>query len=109
MIDEVNEQYGESSYGKVRYSVEELYWIGYLYRYWAYTQEIGSKALYRMVKPATLRELYLPYHSLDPKQAIERITEANKLPSEDEMLQRGVEILKKSEQERQKKILRVYL
>lgn len=95
VIDEVNEQYGESSYGKVRYGVDELYWIGYLYRYWAYTQEIGSKALYRMVKPATLRDLYLPYHSLDPKQAIERITEANELPSEDEMLQRGVEILKK--------------
>ena len=37
LFDEINSQYGESSYGKIKYSKEELYWIGYIYRYWCYT------------------------------------------------------------------------
>lgn len=74
-ISEIEEQYGESSYGSERYSQEELYWIGYIYRYWAYTDDKSSKQLYKKVKPDTLRKLYFPYHSLDPQQAIERIAE----------------------------------
>lgn len=38
-IAEVNRQFGESTYGRIRYGREELYWIGYLYRYWSYTRE----------------------------------------------------------------------
>lgn len=53
-----------------RYSANELYWIGYLYRYWAYTRECGSKSVYKIIKPGDLKKLYFPYHSLDPAQAI---------------------------------------
>ena len=40
-----------------------------------------------------LRDLYYPYHSLDPSQAIERILEA-KGKLENDLTQRGVEILR---------------
>ena len=92
-IEEINEEFGESAYGKEKYSEEELYWIGYLYRYWAYTYQKTSKQLYRMTKPKELRELYYPYHSLDPAQAIERILEAKGLDEQD-LTARGVKILR---------------
>lgn len=96
-LSEIEEQYGKSDYGKLKYGSEEMYWMGYIYRCWAYTHEVGSRELYRTVKPAELRKLYLPYHSLDPEQAIERISEEKGLGSlsEDEMLKRGVEIIKR--------------
>ena len=74
-IDEVEAQYGASSYGVEKYSVEEMHWIGYIYRYWAYVSDKSSKQIYKMLKPGQLRKLFFPYHSLDPAQAIERITE----------------------------------
>lgn len=53
-----------------------MYWIGYLYRYFSYTHELSSIRVYKIVKPKELRGLFLPYHTLSPEQAIERILEA---------------------------------
>lgn len=39
ILNEVDAEHGPTSYGKERYGQEELYWLGYLYRYWAYTYE----------------------------------------------------------------------
>jgi hypothetical protein len=74
-INEVEEQYGTSAYGVEKFSVEEMHWIGYIYRYWAYVAGKSSKQLYKIAKPGKMRKLYFPYHSLDPLQAIERIVE----------------------------------
>lgn len=93
IIQEIETEFGESSYGKEKYSESELYWIGYIYRYWAYTHEKTSKQIYKMIKPKELRNLYYPYHSLDPAQAIERILEA-KGESEDNFTARGVKIMR---------------
>lgn len=93
-IDEVQNQFGESDYGSIKYSKNELYWMGYLYRYWAYTRECSSKSIFKIIKPGNLKELYFPYHSLDPSQAIERIMESKGI-SEEDMIRKGVEILRK--------------
>ena len=90
---EIETQYGKSNYGKEKISAEELYWIGYIYRYWCYTYQITSKQAFKIVKMKELRDLYYPYHSLDPSQAIERILEA-KGKLENDLTQRGVEILR---------------
>ena len=76
VLQHIDEEYGESDYGSVRYTSNELHWIGYIYRYFAYTYEKSSKQVYRIIKPKELRELYLPYHTMDPAQAIDRILEA---------------------------------
>lgn len=95
IINEIEGQFGESDYGKMKYSENELYWMGYLYRYWAYTKECSSKSIYKIVKPAELKQLYFPYHSLDPAQTIERILEAKGIAFEKDMIKRGVEILRR--------------
>ncbi len=72
----IEKEYGVSKYGSVKYSHNEMYWIGYLYRYFSYTYELSSVQVYKIIKPKELRGLFLAYHTLDVAQAIERILEA---------------------------------
>ena len=92
----VDEEYGVSDYGSVKYTHNEMYWIGYIYRYFAVTYELTSPQVYKIVKPKELRGLFLPYHTMDPAQAIERILEAKEmLVDEDMELKRQYEIFKR--------------
>ena len=93
----IEDEYGESSYGKNKYSEQVLYWIGYLYRYFSYTYELTSKQVYRHVKPKELNGLYLAYHTLDCAQAIERILEAKNISFDiDEQNKRLLQIIKET-------------
>ena len=92
----IEEEYGASKYGSVKNNLNELYWIGYLYRYFSYAYNMSSIQVYKIVKPKELRGLYLPYHTLDPSQAIERILEAKGYPiNEEEELKRQYEIFRR--------------
>ena len=92
----IEEEYGKSNYGSVKYTLNELYWIGYIYRYFAYTYEKTSLQVYKIIKPKELRGLFLPYHTMDPAQAIDRILESKGLANDtaDEE-QRQFEIFKR--------------
>lgn len=96
-ISEIEDQYGESTYGVEKFSIEEMHWIGYIYRYWAYVTEKSSKQIYKIIKPDKMRKLYFPYHSLDPLQAIERIMEeiGQEEQKENDDIAKGVIALRK--------------
>lgn len=96
-LREIEEEYGESRYGEEKFSPEELYWIGYIYRAWAYSKGKSSKQIYKIAKPDYLRKLFFPYHSLDPLQAIDRILEDVDPEAEKDNgdISRGVMILRK--------------
>ena len=54
-----------------------------------------SSQVYKIVKPKELRGLFLPYHTLDPAQAIERIMEVKgRVQNEDYELERQYKIFK---------------
>lgn len=96
ILDLINEEYGVSDYGSVKYNPNEIYWIGYLYRYFSFTYELSSVQVYKIVKPKELRGLFLPYHTMDPAQAIERILEGKgMLIDEKTELERQYEIFKR--------------
>ena len=103
LVAELDAQYGPSEYGRKRYDSETLYWMGYLYRYWNVVFGISSKRIYKIVSARELSELYYPYHSLDPAQAIERICEVEGVnlgevfPS-DGYIEEGVAILRRMHQ-----------
>lgn len=78
LVEDVDREFGKP-YGTKRYSADELYWMGYLYRYWQCATGKTSKAIYHIMGARELRNLYLPYHTLDPMQAIERIMESKGL------------------------------
>ena len=94
VISEIEEEFGKTNYGKVKFSENEMYWMGYLYLYWCYTYGRTSKQVYRIIKPTELRTLFFPYHSLDCSAAIERILEA-KGKNEEDSIEKGVAILRR--------------
>ena len=95
VVNEVVSLY-DHPYGSAHYSTEELYWIGYIYRYWSYIYGTSSKAVYRICGAREMRSLYFPYHSLDPEAAVGRILEAKGVRAEtpEEEIARGVRILR---------------
>lgn len=90
----VDMEYGGGGYGSQRYSVDELHWMGYLYRYWCSATKQSSKSVYRTIGATELRGLYAPYHTMDVSQAIERIVEAKGLGDESDELDRAVRIMR---------------
>ena len=96
ILDMIEKQYGNLTYGSVKYTHDEMFWIGYLYRYFCYTYGLSSVQAYKTVKPKELRGLFFAYHTMDPSQAIERILEAKGLLVDEETeLNRQFEIFKR--------------
>ena len=96
ILDRIEEQYGKLEYGSIKYTHNEMFWIGYLYRYFCYTYKLSSVQVYKIVKPKELRGLFLAYHTMDVSQAIERILEAKGLLVDEETeLKRQYEIFKR--------------
>ena len=60
IFDELEYEFGPTNYGKEIYNTEELYWIGYIYRYWCYTRGKTSKQVYKIIKPNS--QLYTHKH-----------------------------------------------
>lgn len=73
----VNASYPNPSVGKQgkHYPKEVLYWVGYLYRYWAFLRFRSSASLYRDYPSQLLFLSYDAYHTMDPKNAIENLEE----------------------------------
>ncbi|MDD7227742.1 MAG: antitoxin, partial [Firmicutes bacterium] len=87
-----------TSYGKIKFSVNEMYWIGYIYRYLSYVYQIDSKNAYKIIKGTELRHLFFAYHSLAPMNAIDRILEAKSIvldKDNHQLTKEGVEILRR--------------
>lgn len=96
LAEEVEREYGGRPYGKEHFAAEELYWMGYLYRYWALASGMSSRRLGRIIGAHELRGLYFPYHTMDAEQAVERISEAKGIEAEErDELERGVTLLRR--------------
>jgi hypothetical protein len=93
MFDELEAEYGAGKYGSDIYSADEMYWMGYLYRYWSLAFGMPSKTVYKTIGARELRGLYYPYHTLAVEAAIGRIMEAKGL-EEETPVERGVRLLK---------------
>lgn len=63
----------EFSYGVEKFSVSELNWIGYIYRYISYTRQIKSKELYSLANASKMHDLYFVYHTMDPEKVADYI------------------------------------
>ena len=85
IISELSEKY-DIDRGRIRYNPKIMHWIGYIYRYWSYVYELPSKRIYKIIAADELAGLYYAYHSLDPKNAIERIYEAKHLTEQKDSL-----------------------
>ena len=103
IFEELDIEYGKTSYGKIKFSVNEMYWIGYIYRYLSYVYQIDSKNAYKIIKGTELRHLFFAYHSLATMNAIDRILEAKSIvldKDNHQLTKEGVEILRRIKREK---------
>ena len=77
LIEELRDEKDLSTDGD-RYAADVLYWIGYLYRYWACTRNESSKKIYRQAPAKTMKRNFLVFHTFDPDIAIDDLKEISR-------------------------------
>ena len=61
-----------------RFANEELYWAGYIYRYWHYMTGESGREIYAQAKARRMKECYLGLHSMDAAMAVEDLMEIHR-------------------------------
>ena len=75
ILEELNEESGGLKKAGETYSIEVMYWAGYLYRYWHYYTNESSKEIYKIADAKTITECWLGFHTLDIEMAIDDLKE----------------------------------
>ena len=81
-IKSILEQFGDSSYGKEKYSKAALFWIGYMYRYIAYTREQPTSFIMKLFDHKQMNAVYYSYHTQDPEWCIASLLDLNNMSEE---------------------------
>lgn len=76
-IDSIQSQFGESEYGKTKYSKSAMFWIGYMYRYISYTREVKTKFVMKLFPHKQLNDVYYTFHTQDPEWCVQSLLEMN--------------------------------
>ena len=76
-IESIQNQFGESDYGKVKYSKNSMFWIGYIYRYISYTRGVATKFVMRLFPYKQLNDVYYSFHTQDPEWCVHSLLEMN--------------------------------
>jgi hypothetical protein len=61
-----------------QYDTEELFWIGYIYRYWRLFTEENSREIFAQAGAERMKQCYPGFHTLDIVMAIEDLKELNR-------------------------------
>lgn len=72
LIDECGDDLEKS--GKT-ISKDQIYWMGYIYRYWHCVRGTASKDIYKQAPYERMASNYLMFHSLSPELAIDDLIE----------------------------------
>ena len=76
-IDSIQSQFGDSEYGKKKYSKSAMFWIGYMYRYLSYTRGVRTKFLMGLFPYKQLNDVYYSFHTQDPEWCVQSLLEMN--------------------------------
>ena len=77
LIEELKDEKRLSTEGE-KYPPDVLYWIRYVYRYWACTRGEKSRQIYRQAPAKTMKRNYPAFHTFDPEVAIDDLIEINR-------------------------------
>ena len=92
-FDELDDEYGKSTYGKIKYSQDEMYWIGYIYRVISIKFNLTSKQIFKLFKASEIIDYYPIYHTYDIVDAASRMIE-EKLGSKQSNQERVLEFIR---------------
>ena len=76
-MESIQDQFGESDYGKNKYSKSAMFWIGYIYRYLSYTRGVTTKFVMRLFSYKQLNDVYYSFHTQDPEWCVHSLLEMN--------------------------------
>lgn len=81
-LQSIMNQFGRTDYGRIKYPMETLFWIGYMYRYIAYTREQSTKLVMNLFKIRQMEGVYYSFHTQSPEWCVGSLLDMNNL-SED--------------------------
>ena len=73
---EIENEYGFSSYGRIKYSKNEMFWIGYIYRAISIIYKLPSREVFKLFNAKEIVTYYNIYHNFDIEQAAEKMMES---------------------------------
>ena len=76
-IHSIHEQFGESDYGKNKYSKNVMFWMGYMYRYIAYTRGVTTKFVMSQFPYKQMNDVYYSFHTQDPEWCVKNLLKMN--------------------------------
>lgn len=59
------------------YTGEQIYWIGYIYRYWHYVTGESSKEIYKQASVKIMKHNYEKIYMMTPEEVIVQLKERN--------------------------------
>ena len=73
LLDETSiKQVGE------RFGNDEMFWTGYLYRYWHYLTGESGHEIYTQAQARRMKDCYLGFHTMDAAMAVEDLKEIHR-------------------------------
>lgn len=72
----IDEEFGASRYGEIKYSPDQMFWIGYVYRCLCIKFNLSSKTVYKLFNAKQIIKYYNIYHTFDIVDASERMMES---------------------------------
>lgn len=78
-LNSISDQFGDSNYGSVKFSPSAMFWIGYMYRYIAYTRESSTAFVVSLFSYKQMNDVYYSFHTQDPEWCIQNLLEINNL------------------------------
>ncbi len=78
-ITSITEQFGDTDYGKMKYSKSSLFWMGYMYRYISYTREVSTRFVMELFSYKQMNDVYYSFHTQDPEWSITSLLDINGL------------------------------
>ena len=78
-ISNITKQFGDTDYGKIKFSPSALFWMGYMYRYISYTREQPTPFVMKLFSCDQMNDTYYAFHTQDPEWCIQSLLEINNL------------------------------
>lgn len=75
VLEELNDEVGGLVKSDNQFSIEVMFWTGYLYRYWHFYTGHSSKDIYTIADAKMMSESWLGFHTLDNEMAIDDLME----------------------------------
>lgn len=72
----LDDEFGESSYGREKYTPDEMFWIGYIYRCISIRFNLPSKSVYKLFNARKIVRYYNICHTFDVVDVAERMMDS---------------------------------